>query len=162
MKVLQIVILLSLSSFSMAEEFHEALDCLVSNMLFEARSEGKMGMAAVANVTTNRVKSVRFPNTYCEVVKQRKQFSWTVQSVRERMIEINPNVESWVIHQARVLAAKSIIGELTDYTEGATHYHTRSITPYWASSMVKIKSIGQHTFYYKPNRPSLRYGYGGT
>ena len=42
--------------------------CLAQNIYFEARAESMSGKAGVANVTKNRVKDSRWPNTYCEVV----------------------------------------------------------------------------------------------
>jgi N-acetylmuramoyl-L-alanine amidase len=42
----------------------------------EAKGESLEGQIAVANVVLNRVKSNKFPNTVCGVVKQRGQFSW--------------------------------------------------------------------------------------
>jgi len=44
--------------------------CLAQNIYFEAGNQSLDGMAAVADVTLNRVKSSRYPDTICEVVKQ--------------------------------------------------------------------------------------------
>ena len=63
-------------------------ECLADNIYFEARNQGFAGWVAVAQVTLNRVRDDRFPNTICEVVKQgltyesgfpirdKCQFSW--------------------------------------------------------------------------------------
>ena len=45
-------------------------ECLADNIYFEARNQGFAGWVAVAQVTLNRVRDDRFPNTICEVVKQ--------------------------------------------------------------------------------------------
>lgn len=50
--------------------------CLSSVIHHEAKGESYEGQIAVANVVMNRVKSGRYPNTVCGVVKQRGQFSW--------------------------------------------------------------------------------------
>jgi len=50
--------------------------CLSSVIHHEAKGESKEGQIAVANVVMNRVKSGKFPDTVCGVVKQRGQFSW--------------------------------------------------------------------------------------
>lgn len=36
-----------------------------------------------------------------------------------------------------------------DITEGATHYHTTNVSPYWANSrgMAKVTTVGTHIFY---------------
>jgi N-acetylmuramoyl-L-alanine amidase len=50
--------------------------CLSSVIHHEAKGEQLEGQIAVANVVMNRVKSGKFPDTVCGVVKQRGQFSW--------------------------------------------------------------------------------------
>ena len=61
------------------------VECLAKNIYFEARNQSEYGKFAVANVTMNRVKDPRFPNTICDVVFQGPrvkkrvggcQFSW--------------------------------------------------------------------------------------
>ena len=63
------------SSYAEGEIF-----CLEKNIYFESRDQPWIGQIDVAQVTLNRVKDGRFPNTICKVVKQRKnrtcQFSW--------------------------------------------------------------------------------------
>ena len=49
----------------------ESLTCLTKAIYFEANTEPRVGMYAVAEVILNRVRSNRFPNSICEVVKQR-------------------------------------------------------------------------------------------
>ena len=44
--------------------------CLAQNIYFEAGNQSLEGMAAVADVTLNRVQNSRYPNTICDVVKQ--------------------------------------------------------------------------------------------
>jgi spore germination cell wall hydrolase CwlJ-like protein len=51
------------------------LGCLVENVYFEARGEDVLGQAAVAYVTLNRVRSPDYPDTICDVVWQKGQFS---------------------------------------------------------------------------------------
>jgi spore germination cell wall hydrolase CwlJ-like protein len=60
--------------FDKIEEFKvdnvSDLVCLAENIYFESRAESIEGKAAVANVTRNRVKDKRWPETYCKVVQQ--------------------------------------------------------------------------------------------
>ena len=46
------------------------LDCMASNIYFEASTQSRVGKIAVAQVTMNRVRSPEFPNSVCEVVYQ--------------------------------------------------------------------------------------------
>ena len=43
--------------------------CLAKNIYFEARNQSTAGQIAVSHVVMNRVKSSRYPNTICEVVR---------------------------------------------------------------------------------------------
>ena len=45
------------------------ITCLAQNIYFESRDQKLKGQLGVALVTINRVKSKRFPNTFCKVVK---------------------------------------------------------------------------------------------
>ena len=46
------------------------VQCLAENVYHEARGESIAGMLAVALVVKNRVENVRYPNTYCDVIKE--------------------------------------------------------------------------------------------
>jgi len=71
-------------------------ECLATAMYHEARGEGERGMVAVAFVIYNRVASQLFPKSYCQVVLQKSQFSFTTDR--------NPdNIKDWGTY-AKVLA----------------------------------------------------------
>lgn len=59
------------------------VECLAKNIYYEAGSEPREGMLAVAQVTMNRVKSNEFPRSVCGVVYQQRkgvcQFSWVCE-----------------------------------------------------------------------------------
>ena len=70
-----------------AKAYHKIIDqeeltCLAKNIYFEARGENRTGQYAVGLVTLNRLKSKRFPNTICKVVKQAKY--WNNNPVRNK------------------------------------------------------------------------------
>jgi len=120
--------------------------CLALNMFFEARDQGFEGMMMVADVTTARVEDTRFPDSICEVVWQRKQFSWTHDGLSDE-----PNTDThhdrmaWALAQS---AAESVLeGGLDLPGSGATHYHATSVQPYWAASKTKVGMVGDHVFY---------------
>jgi spore germination cell wall hydrolase CwlJ-like protein len=66
-------------------QMEKELLCLALNIFYEARGEPEAGMIAVAQVSINRVNDDRFPNTICDVVKQRTVFETPRQitSVKE-------------------------------------------------------------------------------
>jgi len=116
-------------------------ECLAMNIYHEARSEVVEGQMAVAHVTLNRVKHHKFPKTICEVVYQKKQFSWT------HTIKDTTPWEKKHWEQAKVIARDVMIGNTVDPTKGATFYHANYVNPYWAKTMEVSKVIGLHIFY---------------
>ena len=118
-----------------ASEFH----CMLKNVYHEARGEGVEGMQAVALVTLNRAKQQ--DKTVCEVVYQRKQFSWT-NTTNGRSKPITGNIDT--VH---AVASQAIAGVLTDFTGGATHYHTTKVKPVWRRALDKVAVVNNHIFY---------------
>lgn len=123
------------------------LDCLAFNIYHEARSEPLAGQYAVAYVTLNRVKDSRWPNSICEVVKQKKrnicQFSWYCDGKDDRPYEVNSYIES------RQVALDVLINPENSWLNvgQATHYHTVDVSPNWSKSLEEIGTVGRHIFY---------------
>ena len=61
-----------------------AATCLALAIYWEARNQPTIGQLAVAQVVVNRVESKRWPSTICDVVWQKKQFSWTHDGKSDR------------------------------------------------------------------------------
>ena len=130
--------------------------CLAQNIYHEARGSTLADRAAVADVTLNRVYASGFPSTICGVVKQAKfdhngnpiknqcQFSWYCDGKKKSIRE----EESWA--QAKELAWNIIHNKTyRGITDGATHYHTAHVKPYWRKAFTQVAQIGAH-IYYKP------------
>jgi spore germination cell wall hydrolase CwlJ-like protein len=134
--------------------FHNAyaetdLECLSKNLYHEARDQGIEGLAAVAKVTKNRVKSPLFPDTICEVVWQRKQFSWT----GNKNVEIK---EKEVYKRIKNIAHLLLNYEIISPVQDSLYYHSdviygtdRKFEPYWAKYKAKVAKVGSHIFYKK-------------
>lgn len=121
-------------------------DYLARTIYGEARGEGIKGMQAVANVVMNRVKAGGwYGASVKDVVLKPKQFSCWNENDPNRAIILAANDAQ--LAQARSIAEQAIAGTLPDITGGATNYHAKSITPYWAASMTKTATIGNHVFY---------------
>ena len=121
--------------------------CLAEALYFEARGESVRGMFAVGEVIMNRVDSARYPNTLCGVINQgtgRKfacQFTYTCDGNAEVIHE--PAAWAKVGKVARLL----VDGAPRQLTDGATHYHTRTVNPRWARVFPRTTTIGSHHFY---------------
>lgn len=122
-------------------------ECLAEALYFEARGETVKGQFAVAEVISNRVRSSRFPNTYCGVINQgtgRKyqcQFTYTCDGRAEVIAE--PRAYTRVAKVARA----AIDGKAPEITDGATFYHTTAVRPSWARKFTQTARFGVHLFY---------------
>ncbi len=129
---------------------NDELTCLALNVYHEARGENHEGMRAVAHVTMNRVRSSRFPDTVCEVVRQGSmrrggacQFSWWCDGKSDRPSDRR----AW--ERAQHVAFDVLMGADEDLTEGSLWYHHIYIKPVWRTRLVKFALIGDHMFYNK-------------
>ena len=135
------------------------ITCLAQNIYFESRDQKLKGQLGVALVTINRVKSKRFPNTFCKVVKQASKkngklvkhkchFSWYCDGLSDK-----PKDEiAWKVSQLLATAMYEKRLKVKDFLHGAPHYHRKDVDPYWNRKMLKVASIGDHIFYIDPYR----------
>lgn len=123
----------------------EQWQCLAQALYHEARGETVKGEFAVAEVILNRVDSPQYPNSVCGVVNQGGnggcQFSFTCDGYSDRIREQG----AWI--QAGKIARLMLDGAPRDLTMGATHFHTRGVSPDWSRRFDRTASIGAHLFY---------------
>lgn len=121
--------------------------CLATAVYFEARGESARGQAAVAQVVLARVKARGRPKSICGVVYEGShlstgcQFSFTCDG----LADVIRDQDAWT--RAQGIASRAMRGKLKSVARGATYFHARYVRPYWASSMVKVATIGTHVFY---------------
>ena len=126
--------------------------CLAEALYFEARGETLKGIVGVSEVILNRVDDSRYPNSVCGVVNQgtgeryRCQFTYTCDG-RPEIIS-----ETKAYQKVGKIARFMIDGASRELTEGATHYHTKSVNPRWARVFPRTTTIGFHHFYREPSR----------
>jgi spore germination cell wall hydrolase CwlJ-like protein len=122
--------------------------CLAQAIYFEARSEPEDGMAAVAQVVLNRVKSGLYPDSVCGVVFQNRnrykacQFSFACEGKSLRVTEL----DSW---QTALRIAREVTQGTTWLADvgSSTHYHADYVRPGWAYRLKRMDRIGHHIFY---------------
>jgi len=112
-------------------------EIVAATLILEAGGESDpRGMAAVREVIRNRAKN----KTEIAVCLAPKQFScWNKISV-ERGIEIAKRHKKWQ-------TALALVKSETNHTNGATHYHSTKVSPYWKNSLTKTTQIQNHIFY---------------
>jgi spore germination cell wall hydrolase CwlJ-like protein len=129
--------------------------CLSLNIYYEARNQPLRGQMAVAEVVLNRVEDDNFPSTVCEVVmecptyswkpdfpiRNKCQFSWYCDGKSDTPTELL----AW---DTSVVVAENILANVPPkLLDGATHYHSTNVNPFWAKDKVFVKRIGDHLFY---------------
>jgi len=115
--------------------------CLALTIYYEGRGEPYAGRLAIAQVTVNRLKYDRFPNTICKIVYQPGQFDWT-----ERRIK-NPFDWYQALKLAKAFTAYNRLDNFADNTNGATSFHANSLHPDW-SHLQQTVVIGHQTFFH--------------
>jgi len=126
--------------------------CLTEALYYEARSEGRNGEKAVAEVVFHRMNTGYHGHSICAVVYEGSfrrgcQFSFTCDGALHRPRE----AAAWA--KSEQLAAQILTGAvpLNNATGGATNYHTVAVRPGWAPTLKKTAQIGNHIFYRPPH-----------
>ena len=148
------ILSLLISSGQVVDIPKEQLECLALNVYYEARSESELGKIAVTHVVLNRVKSNKYPNTPCDVIKKSKyengspkkgacHFSWFCDGKPDKPV----NTKAWTraVKSAYDAYVLYLIG--MDVTSNSVMYHATYVKPYWKSSYKRITRIDNHIFY---------------
>jgi spore germination cell wall hydrolase CwlJ-like protein len=121
------------------------LQCMAENIYFEAGSQSLAGKLAVGHVVLNRMRKPNYPNTACGVVNHKIgntcMFSWKCEGTKEIR-----NAGTW--KQSQQVAYDLLSRDrkdLIDITEGATHFHNKTVRPGW--NLRRVAEIDDHYFY---------------
>ena len=124
-----------------------SLDCLTAAIYYEAALEPVDGQRAVAQVVLNRVRHPAYPATVCGVVFEGArritgcQFTFSCDGSLRRA----PMASYW--DRARQVAQAALSGYVYAPVGWSTHYHANYVVPYWAPTLVKAATVGNHIFY---------------
>jgi spore germination cell wall hydrolase CwlJ-like protein len=130
-----------------ASERDKALRCMTQAVYFEAGFEPLDGQRAVAQAVINRMRHAGYPKSICGVIYEGAarrtgcQFSFTCDGSLQRAI--SPVV--W--KNAQIIAKRALSGFVMKDVGSATHYHADYVYPYWAPTLVKVRTVGTHVFY---------------
>lgn len=128
-----------------------AIDTMARTLWGEARGEPLQGILAVAAVILNRAMHPHvhwWGTTVVGVCRARKQFScWNSTDPNlPKLLAVTLDNDRFRICWR--VAQDAMGGKLQDLCKlGATHYHTKSISPSWAERKVPCADIGNHLFY---------------
>ncbi len=129
------------------------VEVLARTLYGEARGEELAGIEAVASVILNRVAFAKrrgrywWGNDVKSVCLKPAQFScWNANDPnRKKLLALSPRDPAYRL--CKRIAKRAVAGELSDQTDGATHYHTHAVDPFWARGHVPVAEIGNHLFY---------------
>lgn len=126
--------------FAGTEPRNQQMDCLARAIYFETRGEPLAGQLAVAEVILNRADHHRFPDSYCAVIKQHRQFSFVRGG---RIPQPKRNSAAW--RRAVAVARIADAGHHESNMSDALFFHASYVSPRWR--LRKMGSIGNHVFY---------------
>lgn len=124
--------------------------CLANALYYEARSEGPVGILAVASVIENRKNHPDYPGSYCGVIQQRKQFSYVldrrpdVEAVEGRL----KSLDKQAYMQVSEVADTMVNGRFESVLPTSVlFYTTKYISNAWTKTKKVYATIGNHRFY---------------
>lgn len=130
---------------------YPAHDCLIENVLHEARGEPLEGQLAVIEVVLVRSARSDFPDSACSVIEDPYQFSW-----------LNPGAVTGEIKpEERAEAAQLVFSYVykrnfpKSSVFGATNYLNPDKVerlPDWYFNYEYVGKIGSHEFFKRPDR----------
>jgi len=126
---------------------------LAKTIYGEARGENITGKEAIASVVLNRLEISRqkngcwWGNSIQEICLKPWQFScWNKDDPNYAKLQ-NVSDEDAIYLICKRIAARAIANMVIDATNGATHYHTKSVRPKWSIGKFPCATIDHHVFY---------------
>lgn len=129
-------------------------EVLARTLYGEARGEPTPGKEAVACVILNRAAraearggSYWWGRDVAGVCLKPWQFScWNPGDPnRPKLLAVTESNRAF--RACLEVADRALAGAIEDITKGATHYHTRAVTPAWSRGRTPCAEVGAHVFY---------------
>lgn len=133
-----------------AEEYHKEVQCIKSALFHEARSEPEEGIRAVMSVIYNRKNSKHYPDTFCAVILQDKQFSAFNQdkSLATKPLKPIRELDKEAYRKVSSVAQEAVQGAFRPILEeDVLHYAHVRIKNKWTRKFTRVIVLGNHSFY---------------
>ena len=133
-----------------SEHHDKELLCLRSVLWHEARGEPEEGIRAVMSVIYNRKKAKGYPNTFCGVILQDKQFSAfnSDKSLATKPLKPIRELDKEAYRKVSSVAQEAVQGAFKPVLdEDVLHYAKTSVRNHWTRKFERVKVIHQHVFY---------------
>ncbi len=125
-------------------------NCLVTALYHEARGEGTKGLEAVASVIYNRKHHPYYPSSYCGIVNQYKQFSYTLlnKPFGEAIEASLPAYEGKVYAEILALSERMVNDRFKPTLKpNVLWYAEKRVSNRWTKKKQVVAEIGKHKFY---------------
>ena len=124
----------------------EDMEFFIKTIWGEARSEGYEGMVAVAEVMLKRYRDGD-ADSLKEVLLKNRQFSCWNKGDPNLLKLLGDDVTQDPAYVTAQKAALTALSGVTNFSRGATHYHTHKVSPAWAQGIKPCCFKGKHRFY---------------
>ena len=132
------------------QEQEQERKCITNTLWYEARGESLYGVLAVASVIYSRKSDSKYPNTYCGVINQKGQFSYTLLNkpdIEQFKYTFKP-IDAIVYKNIEYIANEMVNGEFKPVLDQSVQFYaTKKIKNYWTKTKQVVAKIGNHTFY---------------
>lgn len=133
-----------------SKEYTKELICLTNTLYAEARGEPEEGIRAVMSVIYNRKNHKNYPNTFCKVILQDKQFSAfnSNKSLATKRLKPLRGLDEEAYIKVAGIAQEAVVGAFKPVLEPSVlwYAHVR-VKNYWTERMQAVKIAGRHVFY---------------
>ena len=133
----------------LSEQHNKELLCLKSALWHEARGEPEEGIRAVMSVIYNRKNAKGYPNTFCGVILQDKQFSAfnSDKSLATKPLKPIRELDKEAYRKVSSVAQEAVQGAFKPVLEeDVLHYAKTSVRNHWTKRMKVVKIVSSHQF----------------
>lgn len=131
-------------------EQHKELQCIKNALWHEARGEPEKGIRAVMSVIYNRKKHKNYPNTFCKVILQDKQFSAFNDNKELAMKRLKPlrEQDKQAYRVVAGVAKEAVQGAFKPVLEPSVLWYTHiKVKNKWTRKFKRVIVLGNHSFY---------------
>ena len=132
-----------------SEYYNKELLCLKSVLWHEARGEPEEGIRAVMSVIYNIKKAKGYPNTFCGVILEHKQFSAfnSDKSLATKPLKPTRELDKEAYRKVSSVAQEAVQGAFKPILdEDVLHYAKTSVRNHWTKRMKVVKIVSSHKF----------------
>lgn len=133
-----------------SKEYTKELTCLINTLYAEARGEPEEGIRAVMSVIYNRKNHKNYPNTFCKVILQDKQFSAfnSDKSLATKRLKPVKGSDEEAYTKVAGIAQEAVVGAFKPVLEDDVLWYVKhNVNKPWMKRLKMYKKIGGHSFY---------------